>query len=344
MRHQALTNGSDGPVERTVQLVGDSTFAVSLPKSWAVEQDLEPGMSMYLYPHEDRLVAAPDTASTQDRTVTIDASTVTDEVVLCRIDAAYEAGFDRITVTNLEGTDSGCRRAIERTTSRRIGLTVQEASGECLTIANVLAASDVSLPQTIAQERQLLAEMYTDAITALVTGDEELAERVIARDDDIDRLSTFVSRGFHRGLENVHEIEQLGTDRVAAFREYRVAQSLERIADHAARIATIATRQTAPPDGPVADRLEPIAAAVREVLESALEGDAETAYERAGAVEQRLDEFDQYLYDGAETNAYQYGVVIGRLRQTTTDGRLIADTMTEAMFTDRDTINRRSQP
>ncbi len=38
------------PVERKVQLAGNSTFVVSLPKEWARAQDLESGASMYLYP------------------------------------------------------------------------------------------------------------------------------------------------------------------------------------------------------------------------------------------------------------------------------------------------------
>ncbi|ARS91296.1 phosphate uptake regulator PhoU [Natrarchaeobaculum aegyptiacum] len=343
MSYKQLTNGSDDAVERKIQLVGDSTFAVSLPKSWAVEQDLEPGMSMYLYPHADRLVAAPEIASVQDRTVVIDANTVAGDIVLRRVEVAYETGFDRITVTNLDETEPQVRRSIERATGGLMGLTIQEDTGDRLTITNVLDASDVSLPQTIAQVQQLLTEMYSDAIIALVTADEDLARRVIARDDDIDRLFAFVCRGFHRGLEDVHEVEQLGTDRVAAFREYRVAHSLERIADHAERIATVATQQSAPPEESFADRLEAIAAEVRDVVELALEGDAVSAYETATAVEPKLDDLDQYLYSGAEPNAYLYGAVIRRLRRTSANGRFIADTMTEATLTNRGSIERQSR-
>ncbi|ADD05925.1 PhoU domain protein [Natrialba magadii ATCC 43099] len=342
MKHEELTLGLADPVERKIQMAGNSTFVVSLPKSWAVEQDLEPGMSMYLYPHADRLVAAPETASVQDRTVTIDADTAAGDIALRRVEVAYKTGFDRITVTNLEETDSRLRRMIERSTSRLIGLTIQEDTGDSLTITNVLDASDVSLPQTITQAQQLVTEMYTDAITALVTGDEDLANRVLTRDDDINRLFAFVCRGFHRGLEDVHEVEQLGTDRVAAFREYRVARSLERIAAHAERIAAVATQQAAPPEESFAEQLELVAADVRAVLELALEGDAESAYETATAVEPKLDDLDQSLYSGTVPNAYLYGAVIRRLRQTTTNGRFIADTMTESTLLDRGLAERGS--
>ena len=54
MRSDATTDSPVDPVERTVQLAGNSTFVVSLPKAWAVEQGLESGSSMYLYPHDDR--------------------------------------------------------------------------------------------------------------------------------------------------------------------------------------------------------------------------------------------------------------------------------------------------
>ena len=73
MRSDATTDGAAEPVERTVQLAGNSTFVVSLPKAWAVEQGLESGSSMYLYPHDDRLVVATETVSTPDPAVRIDA-------------------------------------------------------------------------------------------------------------------------------------------------------------------------------------------------------------------------------------------------------------------------------
>lgn len=326
MSQERLSNGSFEPVERTVQFAGNSTFVVSLPKEWALEQGLESGMPMYLYPHDDRLVAATGAVSTRERAATVDAAAVADETALRRIERAYRIGCDRITVTGLEETDPGTRRTLERTVGRLIGIAIQEDAGDRLTIANLLDSSEVSLPQTIAQARQLALEMHEEAIDAVLTDDTDLARRVIDRDDDVDRLFAFVSRGFHRGLEDVHEIDRLGTDRLSAFREYRVARQLERVADHAEGIATVATRQSGPPDRALADQLETVGGDARTVLELSLAGEPEPAYETVADVREAVTRIDQQLYDGNGSDAYLYGTVVQRIRRTAENGINIAET------------------
>ncbi|RQG96514.1 hypothetical protein EA473_05195 [Natrarchaeobius chitinivorans] len=81
------------PVERKVQLAGNSTFVVSLPKEWARSQDLESGHSMYLYPHDDWLIAATGTVSDRTRSVTVDATLTGLEVTKRRIESAVRRGI-----------------------------------------------------------------------------------------------------------------------------------------------------------------------------------------------------------------------------------------------------------
>ncbi|WP_247002826.1 PhoU domain-containing protein [Halosolutus gelatinilyticus] len=330
MTQRALSNGALDPVERKVQLAGNSTFVVSLPKDWAIEQGLESGMSMYLYPHEDRLVAATETVSTRERTATVDAGTVPAETAVRRVRSAYAIGCDRITVTGLDDADSRLRRRLERTVTRLIGTAIQEDTGDRLVIANLLDSSEVSLPQTVAQTQQLALELYDDAIDAVLTDDPDLARRVIDRDDDVDRLVAFVSRGFHRGLENVHEIERLGTDRLSAFRHYRIARQLERIADHAAGIATVATRQSRPPGRALADRLEAVATDARTVVDRSVSGDPDRACETMNDLREAIARLDRELADGTDANAYLYGALLRRIRRTAEHGIAVADATSES--------------
>ncbi|WP_265109014.1 PhoU domain-containing protein [Halosolutus halophilus] len=334
MRGNQLSKTAFEPVERTVQLAGTSTFVVSLPKEWALEQGLESGKPMYLYPHADRLVAATETLSSRDRTVTVDASTAADETVLRRIESAYTAGCDRITVTGLDDADPQVRRRLERTVTRLIGITIQADAGDRLTVADLLDSSEVSLPQTIAQAQRLALELYEDAIDAVLTDDTDLARRVIDRHDDVDRLFAFVGRGFHRGLENVHEIDRLGTDRMAAFRDYRIARQLERIADHAAEIASVTTRQSGPPGDAIADRLEAVGADARTVVELALGGETERAYEATAAVRETSRRLDDDLSVRADSDAYLHGTVGREIRRTAENGIEIADARAESSVED----------
>ncbi|MFP8952204.1 PhoU domain-containing protein [Natrialbaceae archaeon A-arb3/5] len=321
----AGANEAWDPIERTVQIAGNSTFVVSLPKEWALSQDLDAGMSMYLYPHEDRLVATPGTIENETKAGTIDADSFAGETAatLHRIRTAYLAGCDRLTVTGIDALDDRGHRTIERTLGRLIGMEVETVNENAITATNILDAGEVSLTQTIAQARQLTLERHEDVVSAVLDDDEELARQVTDH-DNVDRLFSFVTRGFYRGLENVYEINQLGTNRTAAFRTYRTACHLRRVGTHAEEIATVATRQTAPPPAEVADRIETLAADARAAVELGLAGDTNGALERRAAVRETAAQLDRQLYartrDSEETDAYLYGTMLWSLRHTADAG------------------------
>ncbi|WP_137289357.1 phosphate signaling complex PhoU family protein [Natronorubrum halophilum] len=337
MSHHSLSDSAADPVERKVQLTGNSTFVVSLPKAWALDQGLESGMSMYLYPHDDRVVAAPEHVSGRDRSVTIEATAVEGRTVVQRVRAAYTTGYDRITVTGTDRLEADTRRELERTVGRLIGIEIQDVTDDQLSIANLLDASEVSLPQTVAQARQLALELHGDAVDALLSNDDELARQVQNRNGDVDRLFAFVSRGFHRGLEDVREVGQLETDRTVAFREYRIARQLTRIADRADRIAAVALRQSDPPDDALRERIESVTTDTRTVVDAALAGEFRSATETHSAVRASLTSLNRQLHGQSDADARLYRSVFDDLRQTADIGIEIAETTLEASVAQRET-------
>lgn len=328
-QNQLLTSSFDS-IERKVQFTGNSTFIISLPKEWALEQGLEPGMSMSLYPHEDRLVAATEPVSTRDRTVTVDADAFSEEVITWRIKTAYTGGYDRITVIGLDETDLQLRRSVQQTVNQLTGATIRTDTDDRLTIVNLLDSSEISLPQTVSQAQQLALQLHEDAIDAFLTNDTDLAQRVIDRDDDVDRLFSFTKHGINRGLEDVHEIDRLGTDRLSMFRNYRITQQLERIADHAEGIARETTRQANSPDPVFADQLETIGDDARTVIELSLADEPEQAHETLSSVREAINQIDQELYDREEKNSYRYGRVLQQVHRTAENGINIAEAITES--------------
>jgi phosphate uptake regulator len=84
----------------------------------------------------------------------------------------------------------------------------------------------------------IAASMHEDAIQALKDLDKELAQDVIALDDEVDRFSLYIIRQLKAAVQSEKVLKDIGLSNPRDCLGYRViAKSVERIADHAIKIA-----------------------------------------------------------------------------------------------------------
>jgi phosphate uptake regulator len=325
MNHDTLT------VERKVQLTGGSTYTVSLPKKWADRQGIEPGTPVRLHVRGDRLVMSRGEEPDDDSPgTTIDASTQEPATLGLSVAAAYIAGCEGLRVENV--ANGGKRRAVRRAIRRFVGLEVMTETEQSLSARTMLDVAELSPSQTLAQIERTALDMHHESIEALVSAEGDLGEQVAGQDDTVDRLFALVSRGFQRSL--VDPAVTTEGDR-SPFEYYMAARQLERIADHAEKMATLAGRLEDPPPGDIADEFETFGERSRSLVRRALAGllDADDADNAdlgdvvAGAETLRADlaGLDERLYDRGVSEGYLLGLVVDSLVRTTEYGLNIAE-------------------
>ena len=330
------TGDGDGPVERKVQVTGGSTYTVSIPKTWADGHGVGSGSSVYLYPFDDRLIIAHPDGDGTFRRARINVEAVGRENLSGRIGAAYAAGSDEIVVESDTRFSTSDRRAASRAFTDLVGTEIATETEQELTAKVLLDSAEISLDGTIEQIRRIALSMHENAIEAVVDGDSEpQPEHIISRDDEVDRLFALVSRQFYRILTDIREVNQLKTDRRTAFTRFRTARQLERIADHAERIATVADEQTEPPDPDLGAEFEALATDARRVVRTALDGNGGEAMLRRDDVVGRLDDLDRELYDRQSETLYLHGRVLESIRRTAEYGGNIAEIITLSEMTER---------
>jgi phosphate uptake regulator len=86
----------------------------------------------------------------------------------------------------------------------------------------------------------MVKSMIVEAISALLTNNKELALDVSQRDNEVDRMNLLVTRQFAEVLRS-RSLKKVEFDSITSFNYMQAASSLERIADHAAKIAEIAS-------------------------------------------------------------------------------------------------------
>jgi len=188
----------------------------------------------------------------------------------------------------------------------------------------------------ITRMRLVSTTMLADAVTALVEDDDDLAADVVQRDDDVDRLWSMVSRVFRSVLRDPSAAAAIGLDRETCFDYHSSARQLERIGDHAAKIATHAGTLGTPPEDAseaLAELLEGSTEIIEMSMDALLEDDPDHATQLANDARQRvvrIDELAKAVDDTIRTlepqQAQLLGLIVDSLSRSADYGGNIAET------------------
>ena len=254
---------------RKIQQVGGGTYTVSLPKEWADGADIEPGAAVALHTHIDGTLVIQTGADDESASPLVLSVDGADPASLAHtLRAAYTAGVDTVELVAEGGITADQQRTVEDITRDLTGVTVTESDPERLRVRSLLDAGEVSISQSVRQLQFPALAAHRDA-TAAVTGPTAV-ERPEERDDQADRLCSMVDRYFQRGLDSLSVMDALGMTRPALFVHWLTARELERVADHATRIAIVANRLDAPIDGALAEEFDGLADRSRAVVRDAV--------------------------------------------------------------------------
>jgi phosphate uptake regulator len=118
-----------------------------------------------------------------------------------------------------------------------MGPEIIEETSNTILIKDLLDPKEMPFDKTIKRMYILAQNMHEDAVKALENGDKNLAEQVINRDDQIDRLNWLVERQAHIVLRDIILCQKMNITLEDASNYQLISRFLERIADHAVKIA-----------------------------------------------------------------------------------------------------------
>ncbi len=269
--------------QRRVQVTGGGTLLVTLPKEWATEMGVGQGTSMTLVPTPSGgLLLLPPAVRERNRgRIVMDGK---NPVQLLRdIIAHYIAGFEVIEVVGKRFRPEE-RRTIREIAQSLVGLEILGETQSLVTLTCVADVRDFPVDATIRRIYGITEAMWDDALQAFLGKDEELAQDVIERDGDVDRLVLLVARQFGLLLRDLLLEEEVGRSRLEFWHYQSVADQLERVADHAAKVCRAALALASPPLPVFGARLQDLAQGSRSVIGEATHAFQERDAARANAV------------------------------------------------------------
>ena len=165
-----------------------------------------------------------------------------------------------------------------------IGLEIFEETQGTVVLHSLVNMKEFPVGRTLHRIFDMAQTMLSDGVTAFVDRDEDLARDVVERDGDVDRLVLLVARQFGLLLRDLLAEADVGLSRLQFLHVHTVADQLERVADHAAKISQAALTLDRPLAKGVVGKVRDLAKASAAILSKSIEAFEELDDAKANAV------------------------------------------------------------
>ena len=216
---------------RKLQSVGGS-YLLSVPKQWVDANGLKKGSMILVHERADgMLIIDPRLSedSLRQRSTITDPSNVARDIL-----AGYLAGIDVIEIRFGKAMSPTLKREVKRMAEFLVGVEIMTEDASTMTLQCLIPRS-IDAMTYLRRTYDIAAKMHEDAIRAVIRNDQELAQDVIKRDREVDRLYFLVVRQLRKAIAS--PIGDLFLSPLNLLDYRLVAKEVEAIADGCSNIA-----------------------------------------------------------------------------------------------------------
>ncbi len=242
-----------------------SSFLVILPREWIRRQKLSKGDPVAIIEREDGSLIVdprfPKAGESRNTIVEIESN------LRWTITSKYLLGFDEIQVVSDKPISNDQRDELKRIIKRFVALEVTDEDDNQIVVQCLVDPTTLPVHKAMRRMNLIASRMLNDALTAYFDGLQEIAESVVKRDEEVDRLFFLIVRELRLAIQYPRMSEGMGITPVKALDFRLAAQYIERIADLA---VDIANRTLHTLDKKLVKKMEPIVKRVKEMQSNAV--------------------------------------------------------------------------
>ena len=225
---------------RRVQMTGGSSYIITLPKEWVKTMNICKNDPIGLLQQSDGTLLITQKTDKEpikkQRTFTVETGK-NEEFLFRELIGAYISGYNSVKIISKPRMHPPIRKTIRKYIQTTIGQEVVEETDSSITVKDLLNPAEMPLHRTIKRMHIIVRSMYEDAIKALIEKDKQLAEDVMTRDAEIDRLHWLIARQHRIIQHNISFVEKMKITVDTATTSYLISRIIERIGDHVNKIA-----------------------------------------------------------------------------------------------------------
>jgi phosphate uptake regulator len=227
---------------RRIQKTGTSTMTVSLPKDWINDHGLKAGDAVIIEVLPDGTLTLDPTVEKKEKKLAISIlidNSESEEHLGRKLIGAYLAGYGNIQVKSKSGEriPLELKRTVKEFSNMMIGPEVIEETSDAIVLHDLSDPTELPQRKCVKRMQLIVSSMHSDSMIAFETKDDTLARDVINRDSEVDRLYWMVVKQYDLILTDRKLAERIGIGPYEGLSLMLVARALERIGDHAEKIA-----------------------------------------------------------------------------------------------------------
>jgi phosphate uptake regulator len=219
----------------------------------------------------------------------IDVTGIMGDALIRDMIAAYLAGYDVIEF-KANRILAEQKKIIRDVCHKLIGPEIIEETAKTVLIQDLLNPNEISIKKSVRRMFLISNSMHAEAVKALKNRDTDLALDVVQRDDEVDRLFLLIAKQFRSVLRGARLPDTSDTS-IDEYHDLRMAAGpLERIADHAHRIAKMVDTMDYTIPDEIMDHVEKASDTSRKIVEDAIDALYNSDVTLANEVIGRVDE------------------------------------------------------
>lgn len=287
--------------QRKLQVTGGSTFILSLPKDWAIKNELKRGSAMLVREEDDGSLSItpssfPQKEKQDEAYIKVTQNDNPDAVMRTAI-SAYLNGYNVLHVKahGQKLLSSKTRNHLKNfARNYLVGTEIVIDTQTELTLQVLLNYPELTVQNALSRMCIIASSMHKEAMAALKELDYGSAKEVIETDREVNRFALYIVRLLKLAVSNQRIVRDIGIESQKECLGYRlIAKSVERTADHSTKIAENTMLLKDPVNAEVFEKLFSLSNLANSMFEDSMEALFKHDFNLAENVIEKLSQVKQ---------------------------------------------------
>ncbi len=220
--------------QRKLIRLGNSSFAIALPKDWVDKAGLKKGDNIFITPNSngELLIQPTPTKEANNKTALIDTENKKLNEIKNEIRVAYIKGYGLLQINGVKSKQD--KDEIKKILKDFLSFEIINSDEKGLLVKDFFDLEDVKIANFIRRMDNNIKEIFDITAEEIKKDKIDLqkikeAERI---DEDVNKFYFLCSRIFMRGIDNPTTLSVLKTNSARLFNEWWIAFNLEALSDN----------------------------------------------------------------------------------------------------------------